>query len=492
MRPADDVLREVFAERVSGPVPTTDMYGAVLARHRRHRRRTVIGAGLAAVVVLGGAAAVAGGVRDSDRSLPAAPTPTTSPAPNPTSCIPTIPPGPGGAPMLPPAVPVSKLPRQNDVRGSLAGDRAVVDAALVAGWQGLWHGNAQLPAPRKELDPATLRVRFVERAGTGTLALVTAADKAGSWQAAQWVEGQGRTLVPVGGPSGITSPLDFERRSGQLFYGIDPLYISAAQVCGLTYGVVLAPAGTTAILTGPPHVDADARLVPPAPRPLPLRDGLAVFPADVRGGPTVAVSRDGTVLGRRALNAEGEYASPGSRPASPSAEQIDAAVRDGRGRPDRTLVEQIAGWAFDTVSRSTSDGVTGVRVLWGGRDRSGHPWVLIALRLPSGAWYVSDGLSEQSNSFGSTNSGALPADRLDDTLFVSGGARDVLLVAPKAAARVGLVLSTGEEVPVHLTAGGAVIPSPNGVKPLRARAYDANGRVIASQAFNDGLVPLGD
>ena len=67
----------------------------------------------------------------------------------------------------------------------------------------------------------------------------------------------------------------------------------------------------------------------------------------------------------------------------------------------------------------------------------------------------------------------------------------MLLVAPKAAARVGLVLSTGEEVPVHLTAGGAVIPSPNGVKPLRARAYDADGQVIASQALNDGLMPLG-
>ena len=491
MRPADEVLREVFAEQVGGRTPRTDMYGAVLARHRRHRRRTVIGAGLAAVVVLGGAAAVAGGVRDSDRSLPAAPTPTTSPAPNPTSCIPTIPPGPGGAPMLPPAVPVSKLPRQDDVRGSLAGDRAVVDAALVAGWQGLWHGNAQLPAPRNELDPATLRVRFVERAGTGTLALVTAANKAGSWQAAEWVQGQGRTLVPVGGPSGVTSPPDFDRRLGQLFYGLDPLYIADAQVCGLPYGVVLAPAGTTATLTGPPHVDADARLVAPAPRPLPLQDGLAVFPAAQLGGPTVAVSRDGTVLGRRALEAEVQYASPGRR-AAPSAEQIDAAVRDGRGSPDRTLVGQIVGWGFDSVSRSTADRVTGVRVLWGGRERSGHPWVLVALRLPSGAWYVSDGFSEQPNNYGSANSGLLPADRIDDTLFVSGGAKDVLLVAPRAAARVGLVLSTGEEVPVQLTGGGAVIPSPNGAKPLRARAYDANGRVIASQAFNDGLVPLGN
>jgi hypothetical protein len=488
MRPADEVLREVFAERVGERTPATDMYHAVLVRHRRHRRRTMIGAALAAVVVLGGVAVVATGVRGGDRSLPATPTPTRPAAP--TTCIPTIPPGPD-TPTLPPAVPADQLPAQSGVRGSLAGDQAVVDAALVAGWQGLRDSNAQLPAPRKKLDPASLRVRFVERAGTGTLALVTAADEAGSWQAAQWVEGQGRTLVPVGGSSGITSPLDFERRSGQLFYGTDPLYISAAQVCGLTYGVVLAPAGTTATLTGPPHVDADARLVPPAARPVPLQNGLAVFPADLRGGPTVAISRDGTVLGRRALNAELEYASPGSRPAPPSAEQIDAAVRDGRGSPDRTLVERIVGWRFDSVDRSTNDGVTGVRVLWGGRDRGGHPWVLVALRLPSGAWYVSDGFSEQSNGFSSTNSGLLAADRLDDTLFVSGGARDVLLVAPKAAARVGLVLSTGEEVPVQLTDGGAVIPSPNGARPLRARAYDANGRVIASQALNDGLIPFG-
>jgi hypothetical protein len=176
MRPADDVLREVFAERVGGPVPTTDMYGAVLARHRRRRRRTMVVAGLAAVVVLGGALAVASGVRGSDRSLPA-PTPTR---PNPASCIPTVPPDPD-APPLPPAVPVSQLPRQDDVRGSLASNRAVVDAAAVAGWRGILGDEQRLAGSRTrhQMDKATFRLRFGERAGAGTLALATAADRTG-------------------------------------------------------------------------------------------------------------------------------------------------------------------------------------------------------------------------------------------------------------------------------------------------------------------------
>jgi hypothetical protein len=480
----EDLLRDVFAERSAEVAPIPDMYQRVQAYRRRRRRQAVIATGLAAAAVVAGGSFAVAAVRGPDRAAPVPAATTAAPPGPPQPCVPSI-----SGRTLPAPVPANQLPRQTGVRGSLAGDRAVVDAALVAGWQGLRDTNPQFRMPR--LDPATLRVRFVEHAGTGTLALVTAANEAGSWQAAEWVEGQGRTLVPTGGSSGVTSPLDFERRLGQLFYGTDPLYIAAAQVCGLAYGVVLAPAGTTATLTGPPHVDADARLVPPWSQPVPLRDGLAVFPVNQRGGPTVAVSRDGTVLGRRGLDAEGVYAGPDRGPAAPSKAEIDAATRAGRGTPDGTLVRLIAESGFGTISRRTSDRATAVRVLWGGRDRAGHPWVLVALRLPSGAWYVSDGSSEQSGGYGITNAGLLAADRLDDTLFVSGGAGGVLLVAPKAAARVGLVLSTGEEVPVQLTDGGAVIPSPNGAKPLRARAYDADGRVIASQALNDGLVPIG-
>jgi len=48
MKPADEVLREVLAERADGITPDGDVYGAVLARRRRGRRRAVIGAGVAA------------------------------------------------------------------------------------------------------------------------------------------------------------------------------------------------------------------------------------------------------------------------------------------------------------------------------------------------------------------------------------------------------------------------------------------------------------
>jgi len=86
MKPADEVLREVLAERADGITPDGDVYGAVLARRRRGRRRAVIGAGVAAAVVVGGAAAAVPAVRGADRSLPAVtPSPTADPL---TACVP--------------------------------------------------------------------------------------------------------------------------------------------------------------------------------------------------------------------------------------------------------------------------------------------------------------------------------------------------------------------------------------------------------------------
>ena len=237
MKPADEVLREVLAERADGITPDGDVYVAVLARRRRGRRRAVIGAGVAAAIVVGGAAAAVPAVRGADRSLPAVtPSPTADPL---TACVPPVLPG----EKPPPApVPVSQLPRQHDVRGSLAGNLAVTDAALVAGWQGILlneGGLAGLGAKTKgvtkhTMDRASLRLRFVERAGAGTVALATAADRTGRWQVATWVVGEGSTFRPTGGPSEQASASDLE--PAQRFYGDDPVFVSAYPVCGKIFG----------------------------------------------------------------------------------------------------------------------------------------------------------------------------------------------------------------------------------------------------------------
>src|SRR5699024_8501845 len=88
MRLADEVLREVFAERADGITPDGDVYGAVLDRRRRRRRRAVVGAGVAAAIIVGGSAAAVPAVRGADRSLPAVtPSPTADPL---TACVPPV------------------------------------------------------------------------------------------------------------------------------------------------------------------------------------------------------------------------------------------------------------------------------------------------------------------------------------------------------------------------------------------------------------------
>ena len=483
MKPADEVLREVFADRVGRRTRTTDMYGAVLARHRRHRRRTVIGAAFAAVVVLGGAAVVATGVRGSDRSLPATPAPAPPEAP--ASCIPTVPPGPG-APTLPPAVPVSQLPPQDDVRGSLAGNRTLVDAAAVAGWRGIVGNERNLAGSgtRHQMDKATFRLRFIERAGAGTLALATAADRTGKWQATSWVVGAGTKLVPTGGEGNLVFPDDGKK--GQRYYGDDPLYVTSYPVCGQMYGVVLAPREATATLRAAQHIGADARPIRGGTRPLPLVDGLAVFQDD--GGPaTVTIARGGTVLGTGTL-ASLVGVSTG-RP-DPLSALVGTAVKDGPRGTDAELVRLVASSGQSSLAQSTSDRITGVSVRWAGSTPQGRPAALVALTLPSGAALLSEMWKTSESSSSGVYSGLVPAGRLRGTLFVAGDHSLVFVVVPDGAVRAELELAGGRTQELPLRDRGAVVVPAGRAKPLLVRAYDANGTLVAEQTPNEGLLPV--
>ncbi|HVE28656.1 MAG TPA: hypothetical protein VNC80_01180, partial [Mycobacteriales bacterium] len=64
-----------------------------------------------------------------------------------------------------------------------------MDAAAVAGWQGFQREAVDQTNGARTMAAGTVRVRFVERAGAGILALATATDTTGRWQAVEWVTG---------------------------------------------------------------------------------------------------------------------------------------------------------------------------------------------------------------------------------------------------------------------------------------------------------------
>jgi hypothetical protein len=475
MRPVDEVLRDVFTEQADGVTPSGDVYDAVLHRRRRSRRRAVAGAGIAAAIVVGGVAVAVPAVRGADRSLPAV-TPTMDPL---TACVP---PHLSGEPTPPPPVSVSRLPRQHDVRGSLAGDRAVTEAALVAGWQGILMGEGRLAGvgAKHTMDPGSLRLRFVERAGAGTLALVTAADRTGAWQASTWVVGQGTTLRPTLGPSQKVSSSD--RVRAELFYGDDPVYVSAYPVCGKIFGAVLAPADATATLHEAPHIGPDARLVTGVTRALPLTDGLAVFRTE-GGASKVSISRGGAVLGTGSLNQFDGLAKPGPDPLSAP---VDKAIKDAPPGTDADMVRSIVQLSRINLRDATADPITGVRVLWAGSTNKGLPAVLVAMTLPSGAAYVFDLSAHPDGTRGGSGGGLVPAGQLDGTLYALGGRSGLIVVLPKGATRAEIQLAGGAVQQVPLRYGGAFVV-PDG-KPLKVRVFDKDGNLVAEQVPNEGLV----
>ena len=476
-------LRAELGARIATLTPPTQLYETVRRRHRRQQAAAV--AGVAAAVLVG--VGVPAGLTRST-AAPAAPA-ATPPTPPPAPCISTSAPGPG--PTLPPAVPASRLPRQTGVRGSLAGDHALVDAATVAAWQGFQREAVDQTNGARKMAAATVRVRLVERAGDGVLALATATDVTGRWQAAEWLTGSGRTLVPVGGRADAPASGDFDRRLGQLYWGDDPLYISAQQVCGVTYGVVLAPPDATATITGPPHIGADARPVPGPSRPLPIIGGLAVVPVPDAAGSTVAVFRDGTVLATRALDAEGGFGSHDRR--GPTAEQIAQAVRDSPRPVSADLLRQVVPFAAQELTRRTTDRVTGVRVVWSGRWTGGQPAVLLALRVPSGADYLTFTVRmpyHGGTSYSSEFSGLLPAGRLDGTVFTWRSGTILEVIDPRAA-QAEADLDDGRTIPVPLTDGGGRAVVPGGrAKVTEVRTYDSGGTELGHATPGSVLLDL--
>jgi hypothetical protein len=379
---------------------------------------------------------------------------------------------------LPPPVPADQLPRQTGVRGSLGGDESLVDAVLVAGWQGLQ--RKWMMDPRPTWDARTLRVQFVERAGEGVLALVAARDRTGQWRAAEWVVGRGRSLVPAGGHSRDTRDDRSARELGELYWGDDPLHVSSKRVCGRIFGVVLAPPDTTVRLAPGPRIGADARPIYPPRQSLSLVGGLAVFPAAAPVTTRVTLSRGGATLASRVLDLI-----PGGFDVLTlvSEAEIGRAVRAGGGAPDRSLVKFLTLHAAVEVETTIADDSTELRVPWGGPAPGGRRVALIALTLPSGAAYVA-GVVGKGASYSGFYDGLLPAGGLDGALLTWQHG-DMLTVVAPAAVRAEVLSGNGTVLPVRLAGGGVAVTVPGEVEVVRA-----DGSLLGQRTPGTGLIPL--
>jgi hypothetical protein len=466
---AERVLRAVLVERAADVTPPADLEARVRRHNQVRRRLLVAGAAAAAVLVAGGLPAGLTLVRAD--APPARPEPSPSPAP---SCPPV-----SGLPATATPTPASPRPRQTGVRGSLAGDSALVDAVLAVGRAAL---GAELDraAEDRQLDNGTVRVRLVERAGAGVVALVTGADRTGRWQAGQWVVREGGRLRAAGILNGFQGPVRDQRLSGRFFAGEDPLVIDTVPVCGQRYGVVLAPPDATAELTPPPAIAPDGQLVHPPAGRLALARGLAVVPLRGPGEFQLAVTRDAELVGYTTFRSSEAWPSPAGWPA----DELARAVREAAGEVDPELAERVADVNRRWVARTTADKVTGLRMVWGGRLRNGEPVLLSALTLSSGAQSIVAGRGHRQGGASTIIGNFHRAGPLEDTVFAWRD-HDYVIVVALRAARAEVVQPSGAVLPVPLTEGGGSVVVPNRAFTL-VRAYAADGSLLGRQPAGNG------
>src|SRR5829696_241098 len=176
-------LRATIADRVAGlGPPAGDVYEQVRRRHRRSRRRTVAVA--AAVTAL-----AAGGLPLAVSRLDTASPPAATPSPTATSTAAATPARPG-------------------TRGSLAGDRALIEEAvrlLIAGEGG------------DRIDPNTVRVPYAEQHDGDRVVVAVGTDTSrGVVHSMVATSAPGEPLRANGGSSGTPQP-GLDARLGQQY-----------------------------------------------------------------------------------------------------------------------------------------------------------------------------------------------------------------------------------------------------------------------------------
>jgi hypothetical protein len=489
-------LRTLLADRAADVTPPIGLADGARARNRVRRRVLAATSAAAALVVGVGVPAGLSVARSSGPVVPAAPTAAATSGPNPQLCLRS-----GFTnPQPSAAIPLPEFPRQTGVRGSLAGDAPLVRLVLATGWRAVvTQQRAFNSAERRTLDPRTLRLQFVERAGPGFVALVTVAATTGEWHDYSWVTGIGDQAIAAGGEGTRAMPGDASI-AGRM-YGADPLYVQSQVVCGQRYGVVLVPRDATATYSPGALLDADATVQRASGRPLPLRDGLALVPVDSFSSGEVIVRRGGAQL---AVGTFGHSLSPS--PAG-SPEQITHAMltRAVAGVPGQDL-KVVAFRSLSTGSQIQNLGntVTAAKVLWAGADpATGRMAALGELTLSGGArlvsgwaqYYVAPRRSSQSSSY----TGFLPADRPDSYVYAwgaeygtgPGAARGAAMYAA-GAVRAEVLVPGHPTLTPTLKDGGALVDLPSGVQPkdVTVRLYDASDHLLGERVPDQGLLQV--
>lgn len=441
----EQVLRQVFAAQAAQVSSTTDFYAGIGARNRRRRRRQVIGAAIAVAVVATGVPLTLAAVRGAGG--PSAPT-----AAGPTA---------------------AKQP----IRGSLAGDRALIDEAV------------RLLLRDSAIDRSSVQVSYAEQSG-GYRIVVLAGIRPSSGEVASMVAGgaPGAPLETVGGGSG--TPQAADARLGQQY--LAPQHVLTRFTIGdRSFGLALFPAGYRATIRRGPSIAADCRLDAGQATALPLP---AFFPVDGTDAPNVAVyAPQGT---KPALSQPLEPSGNGSAlpelpPAGEIAAQIQASIR---GKKD--VATELSGYP-ETFVRSTGVGTLPDRYLgvWAGDLPTGRGYAAVwGGHYPSGATVLQGVATDQAgNGFSGWLTGCMPAGGLDDTVIAARlrtaqtdiPGSPLVIIAPATAVTAEVSFGSGAPITVPLTQGGGFLQ--HGGTAGQVRALDAAGHVVGTGVVDRGL-----
>jgi hypothetical protein len=464
-------LRALMQTRVWELAPPVDVYPAVVRRHRRGRRRAVLGASLVATAVLAGTSVGVTAYRVGT------PGPTAAAAAN------------------------------DGPRGSLAGDgRLLAQARALA--------QAQPEDAVGRLDriaPGSARVLFADQVDGFTLVLVVGRT-AGQGVRPFWfgrTPGAGSlTELPPGGtdqdatslyggvqlaPTGSTAAAG-DVELGQRY--VDPVAVLNRVMIGdRSFGVAVYPPGSRAMIVRQAGLHADCLLARAGKVPLPLQaDGTSMFGIDRNDMPVVSVWQPPGRVTAKMLTL------PPSTPTTTlDRAQVTAQVRGTiRGTASDPAISEVMH--PEPTLRTVSGGryVRPVRYvgLWAG-PLPWHPGiaVLYGEQYASGATllfgFYSVGVGS-SHPYGRWAEGCVPAGRLDSVLVTQQVVQPdgpLIVVGPARAARAEAVLSGGAVVPVPLTEGGGFLVDPGGLV-VQVRAYDDQDRLLGVSLPGRGLVSV--
>jgi hypothetical protein len=405
----------------------------------------VVAAALAAAVVTGGVPVALLAVRGGS----AAPT-----AAAPTAATPSL------------AWPAAAT---RSVRGSLAGDTALLDQAI------------RLLLADSSVDRSTVRVAYAEQSEGYRAVLLYGTRKDGTVVSLIAAGAPGRPLTSVTGTTG--KPQSIDAGLGQQYYAPQHL-LTRFTIGDRSFGMAVFPDGYRATIRHNPSIAADCTLATEPATALPVP---SFFPIARGDAPNVAVTTpQGTPATAKALEPTGNgSAVPTLPPAGEIAAQIRDSIRGKKAAADE-LSQYADPIAYGSGVGTLPDRFTGV---WAGDlpPDTGKGYVaLFGGVYRSGAMILQGFVTDQSgNGFSGWLTGCLPAGALAHTVISARlRTRDtgipgspIVIIAPPSAVTAEVSFGAGAPVPVPLTEGGGFLRHDGTAGQVRA--LDAAGHVVA-------------